>query len=160
MTENEPEDGDEDDEVESIDVNRILEAATDDDALYRLPPHQRCAAHTMNLVANDAGKASTEGTFNRASRAAMSKCQALWNKQRRSSTSADAIKSACENRLFVVPCVTRSNSMFYALQRVHDIIVKSPDGLDDLMDTLGLPRFIQQDKVFITEYITVMKPVA
>ena len=161
MVDAEPEDGDADehDQVDIIDVADMLQEATDDDQLFRLPPHQRCAAHTMNLVANDSENASANNRFNKVTRSAMGKCQALWNKQRRSSTSADIIRETC-GRLFVVPCATRWNSLYYALQRVQDIMAKSADNLDGLMDKLGLPRFTQVEIAFIAEYVKVMKPVA
>ena len=54
-----------------------------------LPPHQRCAAHTLNLVASkDSEKALADGTFKTASRSLFSKANSIWNKQSRAVASA------------------------------------------------------------------------
>ena len=48
---------------------------------YQLPPHHRCAAHSLNLVSTtDADKAEEDPTYKRLSRGTFAKCQALWNK--------------------------------------------------------------------------------
>jgi len=50
-----------------------------DEALY-LPPHQCCASHTLNLVpVSDTEVANQDAGYKRVSRAALSKCTALWN---------------------------------------------------------------------------------
>lgn len=50
-----------------------------------LPKHERCAAHTLNLVAtSDAGKALNNcSTYKKHYRSAFAKAQQLWNKQSR-----------------------------------------------------------------------------
>jgi hypothetical protein len=49
--------------------------------LYDLPPHQRCAAHTMDLIAvNDSEAACNDAAYKKIFRCSMAKCTALWNK--------------------------------------------------------------------------------
>lgn len=59
--------------------------SVDSAALYTLPKHFRCAAHTLNLVAStDADKAmSSNSTYKKTCRSAFAKARELWNKQSR-----------------------------------------------------------------------------
>lgn len=72
-----------------------------------LPPHQRCAAHTLNLIATvDILAAENEGAYKRISRRVFGKCQSLFNKQNQSSQCADQIK-AIFGRYILTPNATR-----------------------------------------------------
>jgi len=57
--------------VTSIDISDVLDVGMSMNSLENLtlPPHQRCAAHTLNLA-----------TYKRISRRVFAKCQALFNK--------------------------------------------------------------------------------
>lgn len=71
-----------------INVTDILKETEED---YSLPPHQRCACHSLNLVATrDIESALTQSeAFKIVSRSTTGKCQALWNKQHRSTQASD-----------------------------------------------------------------------
>ena len=72
-----------------------------------LPPHLRCAAHTLNLVvAQDLAKAKLPNECRKIRRSSLSKCYALSNKVQRSTKAADAFRE-CTGRGLVVPTVTR-----------------------------------------------------
>ena len=65
-------------------ISEILENEITEN-LHSLPPHHRCGAHTMNLIAvHDAETACNDADYKKISRAALVKCSALWNKSSRS----------------------------------------------------------------------------
>ena len=61
---------------------------------HQLPPHQRCAAHSLNLVSTvNAEKAEAGQTYKRLARGAFVKFQVLWNKTSRSTQAAGAAEA-------------------------------------------------------------------
>ncbi len=109
---------DEAQDMEFVDVETMLEEA-EQEGIHHLPPHHRCAAHTINLIATkDADKAlKSSATFARLSRSVFGKCQAMWNMQSRSSQFADKVDSTFK-LYFVVPNSTRWNSIFNSMNRI------------------------------------------
>lgn len=100
--------------VRSVEIFDILDNAIVDnlDSLT-LPPHQRCAAHTLNLIATvDILAAENEGVYKKISRRVFGKCQSLFNKQNQSSQSADQIK-AILGRYLLTPNATRYILYYY-----------------------------------------------
>ena len=91
----------EEDDMAFVEIDQELnrpnaEDATDDDneeAVYKLPPHRKCACHLLNLIATkDAGK--IEGITKRTSVQTFAKLTGLWNKQNRSPLVAETTKNA------------------------------------------------------------------
>jgi len=116
---------DQDEEEEEVGPEReftltgpLLDNIRDDDSedledLVQLPPHHRCAAHTLNLVATkdiekaiEAGFHPESGQFKRVSRSAMATLTKLWNIQSRSTKVADRVRERC-GRYLPVPNTTR-----------------------------------------------------
>lgn len=106
----------ENDEVlRTINITDILDNGDDFDesSEIKLPKHQRCAAHTLNLIATiDIQEAEKDGTYKVNSRRAFSKCQAIFNKQNQSSQCADKIKEIL-GRYLITPNATRQIKLLF-----------------------------------------------
>lgn len=82
----------ESEELDIVDLASVLENGQP----FRLPPHQRCAAHTLNLVASvDAQRADHDKDYRTLSQSVFGKCQSLWAKQNQSTLAADEIHDLC-----------------------------------------------------------------
>jgi len=151
---------DEDDEdIQFATVSNLLSGVaeeTDHSDCY-LPPHNRCAADTLNLIGTtDADQALTDKAYSRLHLGLFGKCQALWNAVHRSSKASDAVKVICPDKIFICACPTRWNSKFDAVHRLLELA----DHLQAICDALTLPRFKPLELDFLKEYDTVMHPLA
>lgn len=98
-TENESEEG-----VESVEISEFL---ANSEESYRLPPQQRCASHTLNLVSTvDTACAEKDTNYKGISRRTFAKCQTIFNKQNQSSVVADMVKNNL-GKYLKVPNTTR-----------------------------------------------------
>ena len=136
------------------------EEELEEEQLYHLPTHFRCASHTLNLVASkDTEAAMKDPMFKKIFRLVLTKCTALWNKQKRSTVAADNIRARCK-LMFVVPNLTRWNSQFDAFQRMQRLLSESDDNLHALFRDLDLPKLQPSEVSFITEFVEVLRPLA
>ncbi|XP_064487420.1 uncharacterized protein LOC135399623 [Ornithodoros turicata] len=158
----EPKAEDDDLAAEAVDVTALFDGMADGDVhgRVRLPPHQRCSAHTLNLVATvDASKAERHEMFSRPLGSVLRTCRAIWNKQGQSAVAAETIQRYC-GRALVRPVSTRWNSFFDAMRCLLELDNAGKD-LDGLCRTLQVSPFQRpRDLHFIKEYCAVMKPVA
>lgn len=127
---------------------------------YSLPPHQRCACHTLNLIATtDAETAESDGTYKKIYRSTFGKCQGLWNKYGRSALAVDAVNDVYGLGL-KRPNATRWNSVFFAVERLVRLIKdQGEEEFRTLCSKLDVPRFTAAEVKFLEEYLSVMKPV-
>ncbi|CAI6343554.1 unnamed protein product [Macrosiphum euphorbiae] len=148
----------EEQEVELIAISDILNEQTsfDADSPYSLPPHHRCASHTLNLVATkDSEKALSDPLYKKQLRSTFAKMRALWNKQERTSLIADTIHDEL-NIYIIVPNATRWNSTFQAVKCLKDQLIKSESEVQRICDKAGLPRFDKKDQAFMIDYCKVI----
>ena len=78
------------DDTQYVDVSEILSHGDQEDSLYLLPEHLRCAAHTFNLV----GCKDTESLLEQDTRhqsAIVDKANELWKKQRASTSMMEVV---------------------------------------------------------------------
>lgn len=120
-----------------------------------LPPHVRCAAHTLNLVATaDAAAAELDAQYSRIAKSVFRKCAALWTKQGQSNVAADLIKSHCGVYL-QRPNTTRWNSLHDAMEHLLKLHEEGKD-LDRLLCNLKLQVFNRPAEYkFMEEYCNV-----
>ncbi|KAF2893078.1 hypothetical protein ILUMI_13095 [Ignelater luminosus] len=121
-----------------------------------LPPHHRCACHTLHLIATkDAEKAMINARYKQIFRSTLAKCHKLWAKQNQSTQAADKIKDMLGAYL-KTPVVTRWNSLYDAMLQINDHITHVPDSINTCMDFCALPRFTDAEREFIKEYCQIL----
>ncbi len=145
------------DEVIFTDLHKVLRDDSETSERYILPPHHRCASHTLNLICtNDVitfltAKADCKAVY----RSATGKCSALWSKVSRS-TVASEILAEFSKRKLLVPATIRWNSFHDALSRVTDIPLVD---LNQLCTRLDIRCTTEREYQFLKEYCKVLKPV-
>ncbi|XP_043097798.1 E3 SUMO-protein ligase ZBED1 isoform X2 [Puntigrus tetrazona] len=124
---------------------------------YFLPPHQRCASQTLNLIASkDLADAVSKGQAGKLHSGAIEKCAAIWHKAQSSTEAADSIESIAKMN-FTVPCLNQWSSEYYAINKLMSL---SDSQLNELSEVLGFPHFTPDETAYLTEYTDVFKPVA
>ena len=144
------------DEVTFLDMSEILSAENESDGQLSLPPHHRCASHTINLIStNDVEKYLTSNAESKAVyRSSTAKCSALWTKSSRSTVASETVEEVSKRKL-LVPTSTRWNSFFDAVKRIAEIPMSE---LNTLCTKLGVKCFKDKEYQFLHEYCTAMKP--
>ncbi|CAM4537339.1 unnamed protein product [Leuciscus chuanchicus] len=144
----------EDEEVSFTYVQEVLSTEQEDPGHFTLPPHLRCASHTLNLISTVDIEKWLTVTNKTIYRSATAKCSALWTKASRSTVAAELVESLCGKKL-MVPTVTRWNSFHNAVARITEI---SRPQLTTLCSHLGVRAFSEREYKFLVEYCTVTKP--
>jgi len=136
------------------DVGAILHGEGGDERLqFCLPPHQRCASHTLNLIASkDLERAVSQGATRKLFNSAMAKCSAIWNKAHRSPP--EAVEEIGKMKL-IIPCVTRWNSEYNAVQKIVSL---TDAQLAEVCERLAVPKLLANELAFLNEYAEVLKP--
>ena len=154
------------DESEDIDGRDLYAEFNDLDAHLAdelsLPRHQRCAAHTLNLVATTDLKKVTRWSHQKTCVKGFAKANALWRKQNRCTNVSSRIKEELGRKL-PSPSTVRWNSSldsYSVLTKVFEDEEKKRKLLKIMDETTGLERFTSQEIELIKEYVEVMSPLA
>lgn len=93
-----------DEDEEFLPLGDMMSAGEHEGGELRLPPHRRCACHTLNLVASKdlEDSLARPGPLRTASTNVLTKCQAFWHKQSRSTVAQDVVKDR-PSKVFSVP---------------------------------------------------------
>lgn len=150
--ENSPERENEDDQNSS----GISDEETDDNPMT-LPPHQRCASHTLNLVGSNAPTvtAKANAKYRSLLHSSNGKLSAIWNKVNKQIS--NEIMSDILGCQLLTPVPTRWNS-YYDARR--SLLFHSSDKLEAVCKALDLPCFKEQELAFLKEENRVLTPLA
>uniref|UniRef100_A0A3Q2PK85 BED-type domain-containing protein n=1 Tax=Fundulus heteroclitus TaxID=8078 RepID=A0A3Q2PK85_FUNHE len=127
----------------------------EDDGQLCLPPHHRCASHTINIIStNYVEKYLTSNAESKALyRSSIAKCTAFWTKSSRSTLASETVEEVSKIKL-LVPTSTRWNSFFDAVNRIIEMPMSE---LDMLCTKLGVKCFKYKEYQFLHEYCSFMK---
>ena len=129
----------------------MLDSEKDDDysqVEYEIPSHERCAAHTLNLVASsDIDKSLSSSLSENIYRSSFAKCTSLWNKASRSTIASDHVEATLKRKL-TVPSSIRWNSYYDAVSRTPE---NTLDELNTLCTKLVLCCFTDKELTFLKE---------
>ncbi|XP_063742614.1 uncharacterized protein LOC134866395 [Eleginops maclovinus] len=143
-----------DDELSFLVIDPEREEASECSII--LPPHLRCATHTLSLISTTDVKKSitSNATLSRLNHSTMAKCSALWTASGRPK-SAETLGKVIEQQL-KTPCITRWNSLHDSLSQLSFLRDKLPDA----MTALQLPPFREVELDYIEEFCRVLRPIA
>jgi len=157
-----------DDDITEIDMEAVIqpqaEAADqcepDADELIEdivLPPHQRCASHTLNLVgcSSPTAAAKANGKYRSLLHSTNGKLSAVWNKVN-SPKSNEIIRGTLGCQL-ILPVPTRWNS-YYDARR--SLLLHGQEKVNQLCVSLALPQLKDVEYSFVKEEIHVLTPLA
>ncbi|ROL50607.1 hypothetical protein DPX16_23877 [Anabarilius grahami] len=148
-SESENEEEGDDEEPTFTDVIEALSTASGD-GQFSLPPHYRCASHTINLIStSDVDKhlnscADTKAVY----RSSIAKCSALWTKASRSTLASEQVEEVSCRKL-MVPTSTRWNSLYEAISRIITILMNE---LNPLCVKLGIKCLNEREYLFCHDH--------
>ena len=109
---------------------------------------------------SDTANANSDPAYKKISRATLAKCIAIWNKTSRSTACADVVREKL-NTCFVVPNATRWNSFYDSVNKIREILEKTPDEtMQQVFVALEVTPLSASQVNFIKEYCLVMQPLA
>ena len=142
--------------TEFTDMQEAMEQVPEEPDIV-LPPHKRCASHTLNLLASkDIPKIMQSGGERQVYRSSLAKSSALWNRASRSPLASEELERVSSRKL-IVPTETRWNSLYDALERLVSIGHKP---IHDVASKLGIKPLTDSEMTFLSRYCDILKPVA
>jgi len=130
---------------------RETENEDDTEEAIVLPPHERCASHTLSLICVK----DISDSKSKLMKSSFAKCYGIWNKSSRSTGCAEKIKDIC-GTYFTKPCDTRWNSLYDSLSS----LLKKKDTLNKVCSELNVPTLQEHELEFIQQYCNCVQPVA
>ncbi len=154
----------EEEELQFTDLSSILDDCSEANDLL-LPPHFRCAAHTLSLVATKDSEAALRpatSEYTKIFRSTFAKLQAVWNLYNRSPKFADFFKAKfqSEKKGLLTPNATRWNSTYDAIKRFKEYLMQDQQAMEALLTEAKVKPLSQAEITFINEFLKVMGPVA
>lgn len=168
----------------NLNLNDLLDEVLRNDMIL-LPPHGICASHNASLImtadTKSRPKEKKKGNIMKKIDEVMTpeeearkifqeefyvfrettldpvfkKCQDLFNKQNRSSKSADLIHSYL-NRYLLIPSDTRWNSMYDSVLILSGLLDSNPVEMEKVFTGLGLEKIQPYEHLILKEYIKVI----
>lgn len=140
-----------------IELTELLESNFGTYSLYSLPPHRRCACHTLNLIAKEDIVKGSGATLLNIKNAVEGKVKKITQIQRRSAKASHRISGELGS-LFIQPNATRWNSWFDTLKRIAWFLTKKRNELRDLFSHFKIPFFRSPEEEYVKEFVKVMRP--
>ncbi|KAI4820232.1 hypothetical protein KUCAC02_028216 [Chaenocephalus aceratus] len=146
----------EDNDEQGVVFTDVEELLGTTEGQFSLPPHFRCASHTLNLIlCNDIDKwLSSNSDSKCVYRSATAKCAALWTKASRSTLASEIVDEICGKKI-IVATSTRWNSFHDALSRISDIPAQD---LNTLCTRLDIRAPTEREHLFLKGHCSVLKP--
>lgn len=149
-------------EYDENDENREHTNQTENNVAPKLPPHRRCLSHISNLVGPDFEK-ELSGRAKSILKNTLEKLQAIWVFPRKSSYAKTLSKQVLGGCL-IIPCETRWNSKYDAVNRILSLQSKINEYVTALKTHIPSAQHLQtlekEDWTIISMYVKVMSPVA
>lgn len=148
---------------EIIEPNNASNNDADEYETEALPAQRRCLSHLLNLIGSDFEEMLT-GRPKEAFVHALSKLQAVWMFPRKSSKAKSICKEVLGS-LLRIPCITRWNSKFDAVEKVFSFGIEKINAYIEklkvnLKNSEHLNKLEKEDWIMLGIYIKVMKPIA
>ncbi len=142
----------------SVSIGDLLEDNNLDMATLELPDHYRCAAHTLNLVATRDAEKARDQLYMRLHRQVFAKLSAVWSLYNKSPIFFEKVTEKF-SRGMVTPTPTRWNSVYDSVVRIREMYEEDSNALATVFAVKVRP--LQQEEMkFLTDWLTVMKPLA
>ncbi|KAK3918518.1 Myosin-binding protein C, cardiac-type [Frankliniella fusca] len=153
-----------DDDCVALDIDGLVDVDPDDwDLDLVLPPHQRCAAHILNLLGSADAKAALDrnAAYKKIHDQTDEKLRTCWRRQNQSTLVAEAIQAGLGVKL-QIPGETRWNSEYDAKAQIVKILdgVNGEEKFGRTLEAAGLPKLTSTEAKYLKEFVWVMEPVA
>ncbi|XP_040568787.1 uncharacterized protein [Lepeophtheirus salmonis] len=143
--------------VQFLDVGAILNSKEQDGSQFNLPIPQKCAYHTLNMIATDVvNKAALKEPSHSLYKSAMGKCASIWHKKQESATVLKALQDIGTMKMYVPSCDIWISQ--YTL--IAKLMELEKEQLNEVCNYFEVPRLQDSEFTFLREYISALQPLA